>query len=211
MATFHKIVLSGKIPVNCYIISHGSRCLVMDPGYEGERIRAFLEANGLTAEGILLTHAHFDHIGALDCLSVPVHVHSHDVALLREDSLNGFERHGLRCPFPSEAIDVRPLEHGDEIPLGNDVLNVIHTPGHTGGCVCFRMGGDLFTGDTLFAGGVGRWDRPTASYEQMRQSVTSLIDAMPDDVRIHPGHGESGTIGEERRCNQHYLKWKTQS
>ena len=208
MTTVGKLTLDGLIPVNCYFLERDGKCFVVDPGYRKQAILDYLAQNGLDPVGILLTHAHVDHIGALDCCDVPVYLHASDYDLLFDDDRNGFDRYGLRKTYRPENLEVIPVEDGANLPLGNGLVSVIHTPGHTGGSVCYRMDEHLLTGDTLFAGGVGRWDRPTASLEQLQASLLDIIENHDDAIRIFPGHGESSTIGREREGNPFYHAWK---
>jgi hydroxyacylglutathione hydrolase len=161
--------------------------------------------------GILLTHAHIDHIGALDAFAVPVYLHETDLPLLRDRVMNGSALFRQVLPFALDDLEIRTLQDGSTLPLGGGEIRVLHTPGHTAGSICFRFEDDLLTGDTLFASAVGRWDFPTGSRAALRTSVVALIDGIDDEVRIHPGHGPACTIGEERRTNPHYLGWKREA
>lgn len=210
MNTLRKVQLQGHIPVNCYFIEKDGACYIVDPGYQKERIVDYLEWNGLTAVGILLTHAHIDHIGALDCCDVPVFVHESDYDVLIDDASNGFEFYGKKKAYRPDDLEIIKIVDGETLPSGDGFISVIHTPGHTVGGVCYRIDDDLYTGDTLFAGGVGRWDRPTADFEQLKSSLLGIMDSQADHVRIHPGHGESSTIGREKAFNPFYHAWKAQ-
>lgn len=187
----------GEFEVNCSILSRGGKALVVDPGAEGERIIATLEKAGLAAEAILLTHGHFDHIGAIADLQrrwpgVPVYVHPEDAKILVHP-LNRMEPLYPAIPMPSDVRDCREL----------DGVQAIETPGHTPGGVCYYFKGDslLLSGDTLFAGSVGRTDFPGGSMPTLMASIRKLAAELPDDTLVVPGHGPETTIGAEKAGN----------
>jgi glyoxylase-like metal-dependent hydrolase (beta-lactamase superfamily II) len=181
----------GMLQTNCYILAQEERCLVIDPGDEAEKVLAFLEQNGLTLEAILLTHGHFDHVGAVKELAAETDCR---VFLCQEE---------LALPGTMTA---GPLYHtdfygeGDQLTLAGMTFEVLHTPGHTPGSVCLRFGNHLFSGDTLFAGSCGRTDFPGSSPAAMGRSLTRLAQ-LEDEIEVYPGHGEASTIGEEKRYN----------
>ncbi len=181
----------GQLQTNCYILQNGDRCLAIDPGGEPERVLALLAQKGLTLEAILLTHGHFDHVGAVRELAAQTDC---EVYL-----------HELELSLPP-AITAGPLYYthtygeGDDLTLAGLSFSVLHTPGHTPGSVCLRFGGDLFSGDTLFAGSCGRTDFPGGSAAQMRSSLRRLA-SLEGDLKICPGHGESTTLSDEKRYN----------
>lgn len=181
----------GMLQTNCYILSEGNRCLVIDPGDEAEMVLAFLERQDLTLEAILLTHGHFDHVGAVKTLAAETDCR---VFLCQED---------LALPG---AMTAGPLFHtdfykeGDRLTLAGMTFEVLHTPGHTPGSVCLHFGEHLFSGDTLFAGSCGRTDFPGSSPAAMGRSLTRLSQ-LDENLKVYPGHGESTTIGEEKRYN----------
>lgn len=202
-----KLLLHGDIPVNCYIIQRNSECYIIDPGYEKDKIRRYVAQKQYEVKGILLTHAHIDHIEALDCFRVPVYLHEKEKELLLDNSLNGFDYFEKTPGYKTEKLDIRTLSHKDKLPLGDDYIEVIATPGHTQGGVCYLIGHDLYTGDTLFEGAVGRWDRPTANLEELKKSLSVLMQ-YPDHYIIHPAHGRSSTILSEKQHNPFIREWK---
>ncbi len=204
-----KILLQGEIPVNGYILEEDGKCFIIDPGSQKNRLIDYVESKKLEVVGILLTHGHFDHIGALDVFDVPVYLHKNELELIADVRINGFVHYGMEMPYDMSAIKLVPIQDGDKIKLGEKEIEVILTPGHTAGSVCYKLDDDIFSGDTVFAGSVGRWDFPTGDPEMLKKSVVALIDSYPDNVKIHPGHGESTTIAEEKRANQFYRGWKT--
>ncbi|MGL4741059.1 MAG: MBL fold metallo-hydrolase [Sarcina sp.] len=204
----NRILLYGEIPVNCYVIENDGECFIVDPGYEKERVIEYVKVKGLEVKGILLTHGHIDHIGAIDAFNVPVYIHEKEYEILVDNHKNGFEFYGREKPYDLEDIDIVTIDEDKTFKVGDKTIEVIFTPGHTIGGVCYKIGNDLYTGDTLFKETVGRWDFPTGNLEVLKESVVRLVDSMKDEVRIHPAHGESSTIENERKYNDYYNAWK---
>ncbi len=204
----HKLVLRGDIEVNCFIIEHAGECFIVDPGYEKQKIVTFVRQRGLEPIGILLTHAHLDHIGAVDCFELPVHLHEADLGMLKDDLLNGFAVYGQQKPFSLESLRIAAFSDAEAFPIGDAAVTALHTPGHTAGSVCYLAGEDMLSGDTLFAGGVGRWDFPSGDMQALSRSIVMLVDSQNESVRVHPGHGPSSTIGKEKKSNPYYREWK---
>ena len=181
----------GMLRTNCYILSEGSRCLAIDPGDEPQKVLDFLEKQGLTLEAILLTHGHFDHVGAVKTLAADTDC---QVFLCEKD----LALPGSMTAGPLYYTDL--YSEGDRLTLAGMTFHVLHTPGHTPGSVCLQFGEHLFSGDTLFAGSCGRTDFPGSSPQDMFHSL-SRLSKLDDSLRVYPGHGESTTIGEEKRYN----------
>ena len=181
----------GMLQTNCYILTEGNRCLVIDPGDEAEKVLAFLLQQNLTLEAILLTHGHFDHVGAVKTLAAEtdcrVYLCEKDLSLPRTMTAGSL----YYTDFYGE---------GDRLTLAGMTFEVLHTPGHTPGSVCLRFGEHLFSGDTLFAGSCGRTDFPGSSPSDMVRSLGRLAQ-LEESLKVYPGHGESTTIGEEKRYN----------
>lgn len=190
----------GQMQVNCYILSSKTtkNAILLDPGDEYPRIKAYIDKHKLKPKFIMHTHGHIDHIQADNEFALPVYVHSLDSELLRnpDKNLSSF----LSLPFKVK-LDLKTVEDLAEIKLDDLVLQVIHTPGHTPGGICLKSDKVVFTGDTLFAGGIGRTDFPGASYEQLMKSIQDKLLVLPDQTVIYPGHGPCSTIGEEKRSN----------
>lgn len=194
----------GPIAANCYIIGCEKTALgaVVDPGAEGGRILKRLESLNLKCKYIILTHGHVDHIGALkevrEATGAEVIIHKDDAGMLTSPAQNLSLFMGTMLKF--DAAD-RLLEDGDKIQVGNLTLEVIHTPGHTPGGICLKLGNDLITGDTLFAGSVGRSDFPGGDHNVLINSIKSKLLIYPDDTNVYPGHGPASTIGQEKKTN----------
>lgn len=196
----------GPFRQNSYVLGDPDtkEAVLVDPGDEPSKIEAILEKHGLTPRYILNTHAHLDHVNAVHHFQqkygLPFYLHRGD-----EQWLNGLELQGRMFDYPTSPqpkVD-RWIEDGEIFPLGKRSIEVIHTPGHTpGGCCLFlRDEKVLITGDTLFAGSVGRTDFPGGSWEQLERSILDRLFPLGDDVTFYSGHGPASTLGEERASN----------
>lgn len=180
-------ILTGMIGENCYIVSDDDKvAAVVDPGDEADKINAFIDQNGYKVEWILITHPHFDHVGAL--AGVKEHTGA-KVAIGEKDA------DGIRF-----APDMACKE-GDTIKAGALTFTVIETPGHTKGGVCYLCGDSLFAGDTLFYESIGRTDLAGGDFGQMRATLVKLRDLPYDDLKVYPGHMEATTLAHERAHN----------
>ena len=183
-------VTVGPVATRCYILSRedASECVVIDPGDEPERI--LRAAAGKRVAAILLTHGHFDHIGAVSALAkdgAPVLIHALDADMLTDPKRNA-SLALMRVPVSAcPATDL--LRDGDRRTLAGLEIEVIHTPGHTPGSVCYRIGDHLFTGDTLFADGWGRTDLPGGDEHAIMASLRQVIP-LARTMPFHPGHGD---------------------
>ncbi len=183
----------GDYMTNCYILRQeaSSKCLIIDPGYEAGRILAFLQEKHLEPEAILLTHGHFDHVGAVGDIAAEtdcdVYISAADLSLPPMIT-NGklFYTH----TYPASGT----------LNLAGLTLRILPTPGHTPGSVCLLTGDTILSGDTLFRGSCGRTDLPGGSWEQIASSLKTLA-ALPGDYRVLPGHGEETTLEWERKHN----------
>ena len=183
-----KSVTVGPVATCCYILSREDRqdCLVIDPGADPERILRAVGEKQIAA--ILLTHGHFDHIGAVSALKgeyTPLLVHELDAPMLGDPELNASAGLIARKVTAPEATDL--VKEGDELELAGLKVKVLHTPGHTPGSVCYEIEGELFTGDTLFEYGWGRTDLPGGSEEQLEASLRRLMP-MVRTMPFHAGH-----------------------
>jgi len=191
----------GSYQTNCYIIwgKSSTSCAVIDPGYDAQRVLAETARLGLTVEAILLTHGHFDHVGAVEAL-----VEATGCRLwMHEGDWSQFPNPTNAYFYPlanSDFTEVQFCEEGQTISAGGLEFAVLATPGHTYGSVCYRCGDALFCGDTLFAGSCGRTDLPGGDPATLMQSLKRLRQ-LPDELTIYPGHGGSSTLGTEKGCN----------
>lgn len=190
----------------------------IDPGDEVDELLAFIEHERLRPRAILLTHAHVDHVSgvarAKRGLQIPVHLHRDDVFLYDQAVSHG-RMFGLDVEAPPP-VDVF-YEGQEPYSFGEYHVFVHHTPGHCPGGVCLQVGRrgeagkDLFVGDTLFAGSIGRTDLPGGDYSTLLRSITGVLYAFGDDARVYSGHGPATTIGHERRTNPFLLEWERTS
>jgi glyoxylase-like metal-dependent hydrolase (beta-lactamase superfamily II) len=190
----------GPLQENCYLLWHGRRGVIVDPGDEAERILAEVRRIGFMPEAILLTHAHFDHVGAVaplvETLGLLVYLHPLDLELYRKAPQSA-ARWGLSLPQPPEPVV--GLEEGQTLNFGF-ALKVLFVPGHSPGHVAFLGQGHLFGGDVLFRGGIGRYDLPGSNPQDLMKSLKALMELPPETV-VWPGHGPSTSIGEEAGSN----------
>ncbi len=180
----------GYLQTNCYILQGDSnQCLAIDPGDQPDVVLEFLGERKLAA--ILLTHGHFDHVGAVADLvaetGCKVYLCADDLTLPRSMTSG-----------PLYYTDT--YADGDEITLAGLTFRVLHTPGHTPGSVCLCFGDAMFSGDTLFAGSIGRTDFPGSNSVRMQASLKRLT-GLEQNYRVYPGHGEATTLNEEKRYN----------
>ncbi len=189
----------GAYQTNCYIVAENGRCAIIDPGYEADVILSRVKALGLTVDAVLLTHGHFDHVGAVEEI-----VEETGCALWMSESdwsqfpspVTAFFYPLANCDF----TEVHFCEDGEIIHAGGLRFEAMATPGHTHGSMCFRCKTVLFTGDTLFAGSCGRTDLPGGDGKTLRWSLERLSEIV-EDLRIFPGHGGSSTLKKEKETN----------
>jgi glyoxylase-like metal-dependent hydrolase (beta-lactamase superfamily II) len=197
-------VIVGALETNCYLVycQETLECAIIDPGAEPEKIVRFIGHNCLKPTILINTHGHVDHIGAnrdiKDKFDIPLYIHAADRPMLEStlQSELSFFLGAKESPPPDKF-----LEEGGEIKIGNVMLSVFHTPGHSPGSVCLMGDGILFSGDTLFFGGVGRTDLPGGSWEELERSIREKIFTLPVDTVVLPGHGPTTTIDQETKFN----------
>ncbi len=194
-----KVLPVGFLGTNCYLLSDGGECCLIDPGEEADRLLRAVEASGSALRFIALTHGHFDHYTAIPAIlarypELPVYIHAGDLS----------DAESQLTMRPLTERNQRLYAEGDELTLGSLTLRVLGTPGHSRGSVVLQTENVLFTGDTLFAGSCGRTDFPGSDPRAMRDSLRRLA-ALEGDYFVLSGHGEPSTLGQERRTN-YYLR-----
>jgi len=197
-------LIVGPAQANCYILGCEKTLqgVVIDPGGDGEKILQVVNRKGLDIRYVINTHGHADHTLANNLLKqkLPLElcIQEKDVPFLTDPNLNLSAM--FLTPFRSVPAD-RELKDGEKIKVGNLNLEIIHTPGHTPGSICLLLDKKLFTGDTLFAGSVGRTDLPQGDAQLLQDSIRARILPLPDDLDIYPGHGPFSKIGIEKKEN----------
>jgi len=202
-----KKVVVGPFASNCYIVGSesGKEGMIIDPGADAEKILASVKDLGLDIKTILITHGHIDHVSALkevkEATGAETAIHADDAQSLR-DGRPAIAMFGV--VYPVSPPD-RLLEDGDSVDVGELHFTVLHTPGHSPGGICLAGEGVVFSGDTLFNYGIGRYDFPGSSGTQLMDSIRTKLMTLPDDTAVYPGHGPDTTIGTERRGNPFLL------
>src|SRR6266851_384340 len=198
-------VTVGPFQENCYLYAcpQTLEAVIIDPGDEAERIIQRIQELEFIPKYIINTHGHIDHICAIDEVSavypVPLAIHADDVYLLSEERTA--RMYGRKAPLVQRKPDML-LKEGDRISFGTLTLEVLHTPGHTRGGVCFVSAPYcVFSGDTLFQRSIGRTDFEGGNYEQLATSIREKLYTLDEDLVVFPGHGEPTTIGEEKYEN----------
>jgi glyoxylase-like metal-dependent hydrolase (beta-lactamase superfamily II) len=193
---------------NCYVVHNEKEAFVIDPSISEKIIISALKEKNLTLVGILLTHGHFDHIWRAqelrDETSALLYVHELDDEMLTDSNKNAYHTF-TGDDFTIEKADIL-LHDGDEIKLGNEIIRVIHTPGHTHGSVCYDTGDALITGDTIFAQGFGRCDLYSGDMSALKNSIKKLTKMAETENRwIFCGHGENSTLRQSTERLKYYF------
>ena len=183
----------GMLGTNCFVVgdTQTKEAIVIDPGFdnvsEAKNILNEIQRGKLRVKFIVNTHGHPDHVSGnkmmKEATGASIMIHEYDAPMLKNSRVD------------------KTLHEGDIIELGDIKLRVIHTPGHSRGSIALRNAENVFVGDTLFAGSIGRYDLPGGSLEELMNSIKNKLLILPDHVKVYPGHGEVTTIGEERRTN----------
>ena len=186
----------GQLETNCYVVTNEDtlRCVVIDPGDESNTILDYMESNHLKCEAVLMTHGHFDHIGALCAVAEETGADSY---MNEKDTMinNGILRRGVELPEGLKSYD-----DGDVLDYAGMSFEIIATPGHTPGGVCIKVNDALFTGDTLFRGSCGRVDLPGGDPQEEMRSLKKIC-SLEGDFEVYPGHMDSSTLQRERSFN----------
>lgn len=199
-------IVAGIYGANCYIVYDNSdgrnEGIIVDPGGDADEILKIVEEKDINIKNIVLTHGHGDHIGGLielkEALDIPVMIHEKDRAMLIDGKKNESTMMAMGT------IEVEPdllLKDGDTIRVANKEILVIHTPGHSEGGISLKTQDSIITGDTLFAGSIGRTDLVGGNYGQIIRSIKEKLLIYPDETTVLPGHGPASTIGREKLSN----------
>lgn len=197
----------GPLQTNAYILSNDqNKCVIFDPGSEGEKVVSYLKEQGLKPLAILLTHAHFDHIGAVDevrdAFQIPVYVHEEEASWLEDATYNGSQFFMM-----NESITAQPADHiikeEGVLTIGSFTFDMLETPGHSPGSISYycKEANAVFSGDVLFQMSVGRTDLPGGSFAELVASIEEKLFVLPDDTHVLCGHGPETSIGFEKENN----------
>ena len=210
-------IVNGILAQNSYVLTHqaSNEALVIDPGASMNEIQNVLESEDAKIQHIILTHAHFDHVGSAAELvkryNVRIHMHDGDKRLLRMASTYAlrFAKRNIETPKKYSSLGNEPI-----LWAGDDI-RVISTPGHTEGSVCYKIGGICFTGDTLMQNIIGNSDLPGSDFDHLRRSISRLFNELSSDVELYPGHGRAWSVADakawwmqaqHREANDHDIK-----
>ena len=199
-----KSLVVGPFGSNCYVMgSEAGEGIIIDPGFDAKEILKAVKQLELDIKVIVATHSHVDHVGAVkevkEATGAQFAIHEGDASALSKGTsvLPSFMRISVSSPPEPEIL----LVEGDKVEVNGISLSVLHTPGHSPGGISLLGHGAVFTGDTLFCQGIGRFDFPGASGNQLLNSIRSKLMTLPDDIIVYPGHGPKTTIGDERHNN----------
>lgn len=208
-----QMFMVGKLLTNCYVVACPKtlEALIIDPGFdsrhEAQEIFKHISENALKPKFIVNTHGHPDHIcgnGIVkEKFATPILIHEQDAPMLEEPGKRFATKFGFNINSPPADAS---LQDGDSVKIGGINLKIIHTPGHSLGSICLIGEKEVFTGDTLFAGSVGRVDLPQSSEAEMKKSLKKLA-SLPNHFEVYPGHGPTTTIEEEKQTNPFMLHW----
>jgi hydroxyacylglutathione hydrolase len=201
-----EVFSDNPFATNCWLLANegSDEAVVIDPGFFPDRLLGLLTEAGKRPVAALATHGHFDHIGSAGEVcgnDIPFYIHKEDELALTDPMA-----WGSGFPVPTVSVgEVRTVSDGEVIEAGGLAIEVIHTPGHTPGSICFRLPDRMFSGDLVFRGSIGRFDFPNASQEAMIRSLRRFLE-LPDHLAVYPGHNQPTTVGTERTTNPFLLQ-----
>lgn len=198
----------GELETNCYVESTDGICFIVDPGENASKVYNYIKENDLEVKFVLLTHGHFDHMASVHLFNAPIYMHYDEEDLFKDDKSNLFTWLDKKSDFNVDDLDLNFVRNGDILDFANVEIEVIHTPGHTIGSVCYRYKNNLFTGDLIFKNQIGRTDLPSGNMTEMKDSILHVLEKMEDFLVFKPGHGVDTTVKDERINNTFYLHLK---
>ena len=202
MDKIHRIVV-GDLRTNCYILRSNNAAIIIDPGAEPERIVRFIRDIKVKPSQIIVTHTHFDHVLGVDVvrakLDIPFLIHRDDLSMLESMQSRVHQFMGFEVPPPPRVDSY--LKDRDVLTVGDETVQVLHTPGHSPGSISISGRGYVFTGDALFNQSIGRTDLPGGDLKTLIHSIRDRLFKLKDETIVYPGHGPETTIGDEKLAN----------
>lgn len=193
-------IVVGPLDTNAYLVENNGTGIIIDPGFETDRILEIAKNVSVKISAVLLTHGHYDHIGGVAEIvrktGAKVYISEKDFAIA-----NSYKNLGFSFGCTTEKFDADVLVKEGEYDVDGINVKVVETPGHTSGGVCYMIGDVLFAGDTLFRASYGRTDFPTGNYGELKKSITEKLFAIDDDLTVYTGHGPSTTLFFEKKTN----------
>ncbi len=202
-----KIFSDNQAGMNSYLLYDESKACLIDPGFNGKEVIAFLKAKNLKLDTVILTHGHFDHICDLTLLDheydFRVYLHESDLIIINNNDYNYANFFNRSQFFVPRNLEIITAKDQSEIDFGNAKLKVLWTPGHTEGSICIKYNNMLFSGDTLFADSIGRTDLFSGSMNKINKSLKKLNELISNNVMVYPGHGKKALMSDVRKQNQY--------
>ncbi|MGM9971273.1 MAG: MBL fold metallo-hydrolase [Anaeroplasmataceae bacterium] len=196
--------ISGPFFTNTYVLSKGNDAIIIDPTMNFDKYASLIKEK-YNVKAVLITHAHIDHIdGIIHFKELPIYISSADYKYIKDDDYTLYSFFKNSKIFDLTDFNFVLVNDGDTINLLDEKIEVMLTPGHTLGGVCYKYKNIVFTGDTLFKGSIGRTDFPGGNEREILKSIKRIIETYPDNTKLYPGHDEETTIRDERKNNVYY-------